>query len=69
MIPVEDLKVEVLRQDHRGGQHVGVDPCDVKVTHLPTGISATVGFSRSQYRNRNVAMRMIESAITDPDLK
>lgn len=69
MIPADDLKVEVLRRDQRGGQHVGVDPCDVKVTHVPTGITATVGFSRSQYRNRNVAVRMIESAITDPDLK
>jgi len=40
----------------------------VKVTHLPTGITAVVGFCRSQYRNRNVAVRMIEAAITDPDL-
>ncbi len=69
MIPAADLKVEILRFDQRGGQHVGAEPCDIKVTHLPTGITATVGFSRSQYRNRNVAMRMIESAITDPDLK
>lgn len=69
MIPPEDLKVETLRRDQRGGQHVGVDPCDVKVTHVPTGISATVGYSRSQARNRNIAIRMIESAITDPELR
>lgn len=69
MIPSDDLKVELLRRDRRGGQHVGSDPCDVKVTHIPTGITATVGYCRSQHRNRNVAVRMIESAITDPDLK
>ncbi len=69
VIPPEDLKVETLRRDQRGGQHVGVEPCDVKVTHLPTGITATVGCCRSQYRNRNIAVRMIESAITDHDLR
>jgi protein subunit release factor A len=69
VIPAEDLKVETLRRDHRGGQHVGVEPCDVKVTHVPTGITATVGYSRSQVRNRNIAVRMIESALTDPDLR
>jgi protein subunit release factor A len=69
LIPAEDIKVEVLRKDRRGGQHVGVDPTDIKVTHIPTGITATVGWDRSQVRNRNIALRMIESAITDPDFR
>lgn len=68
VIPPEDLKVETISPHSKGGQHVGVTICDVKVTHLPTGITAVVGFCRSQYRNRNVAVRMIEAAITDPDL-
>lgn len=68
-IPPEDIKVETLRQPSKGGQHVGVPPCDVRVTHIPTGITATVGFCRSQYRNRIVAVNMIEAAITDPELR
>lgn len=69
MIPPEDIQVEALRKPSKGGQHVGDTTCDVKVTHLPTGITATVGFCRSQYRNRIVAVNMIEAALTDPDLK
>lgn len=69
MIPDSDIKVETLRQPSKGGQHVGVDPCDVKVTHIPTGITATVGFCRSQYRNAKVAVRMIEAALTDPEMR
>ena len=69
MIAPEDIKVELLRRPLKGGQHVGVDPCDVKVTHLPTGITATVGFCRSQYRNRCVAIGMIEAALTDPEMR
>ncbi|WBT40182.1 peptide chain release factor-like protein [Hyphomicrobium sp. DMF-1] len=65
----EDLKVETLRKPSMGGQHVGVDPCDVKVTHIPTGITATVGFCRSQHRNRIVAVGMIEAALTDPEFR
>ena len=68
MIPPEQLQTETLRKDRRGGQHVGADPVDVKVTHIPTGITATVGCCRAQHRNRNIAIRMIESALTDPDL-
>jgi protein subunit release factor A len=67
MIPEAELKVETLRRDQRGGQHVGTDPCDVRVTHIPTGITATVGCCRSQYRNRNIAVEMIEAALTHAD--
>lgn len=68
MIPPEDLKIETLYHPRRGGQHVGSDPHDVKVTHLPTGITATVGVCRSQYRNRMIAVGMIEAALTDPEM-
>jgi protein subunit release factor A len=67
MIPPEELRIEVLRRDKRGGQHVGVEPSDIKVTHIPTGISATVGCCRSQFRNRNIAVEMIEAALTHQD--
>ena len=69
LIPKDDLKFEVLRQDQRGGQHVGTDPCDIRVTHVPTGIIATCGFSNSQHRNRSIALEMIEAALTSPNFK
>ncbi len=64
LIPHEHLKIEVLRQSP-GGQQVGTRS-GVKVTHVPTGITATVEMERSQHRNREIAMHMIEAAITHP---
>ena len=69
MIAESDINVELLRQPSNGGQHVGTAPCDVKITHLPSGITATVGYCRSQHRNRLIALHMIEAALTDPELR
>lgn len=65
MIAPEDLKIETLRADYRGGQHVGCGPTAVRVTHLPTGIIASVTM-RSQIAARDVAINMIECALTHP---
>ena len=46
-----------------GGQHAGSPAADVRVTHLPTGIMAQCGESRSQHQNRKVAMEMVEWAL------
>lgn len=64
----EDLKIEHWppRTDTRGGQHVGSGPSGVKVTHIPSGIEACVEIGRSQHVNREIAINMIEAAITHP---
>lgn len=65
-IPDEDLKIEALRDPKYkyGGQVVGIPNNPVKITHIPSGISATVGDMRSQHRNRAVAMEMIEWGVS-----
>lgn len=62
MIPECDLKVEALPDPkyNYGGQHVGSPNNPIKVTHIPSGITATVGTERSQYRNRFIALQMVE---------
>jgi protein subunit release factor A len=55
-----DLKIEAVDSRPPGGQQVGVMPKTVKVTHIPTGISATCGSERSQLVNRDVAISMVE---------
>lgn len=65
MIPPEDLKIEILSTDRRGGQHVGYTSRPVRVTHIPTGVSATVEV-RSQFYSREIAIHMIEAALTHP---
>lgn len=53
----------------RGGQHVGLEPGGVRVTHLPTNTVACVEISRSQHRNRMIAVEMIEFALTHPQFR
>ena len=52
-------------QPQRGGQSVGVIPKGVLVTHVPTGLAAFCDKERSQLKNRNVAMAMIESQLNN----
>lgn len=67
MIDTNELKIEVYSTRH-GGQSVGIPPSGVKIIHLPTGITASCHAARSQVRNRDVCMDMIESALTNPKL-
>lgn len=60
MIPPKDLIVDAVHTLYPGCQHVGVMPKDVRVHHIPSGISVRCGTARSQYRNRQIAIQMIE---------
>ncbi len=67
LIRHEDLRVEVLRRT-TGGQHVGIDP-GVRVTHLPSGLTAECETERSQHRNRQIALDMILGGLTSPSFR
>ena len=67
MIPPEELEITCERPNP-GGQHVGAYS-GVQVKHLPTGITARVEGSRSQHRNKMVAVEMIEAALTSPNFR
>jgi protein subunit release factor B len=57
-----DIKVEFYRGSGPGGQHRNVTDSAVRIRHLPTGIVVHASESRSQARNREVAMqRLIET--------
>lgn len=60
----EDLKVEALTRPP-GGQHVGSES-GIKVTHLPTGLTAICRTERSQHRNRSIALDMLLGGLTSP---
>lgn len=64
-IDSEDLKIELVYPDPRGGQHAGSPRIDVKLTHIPTQISASCGFHKSQHRNKGTALSMIEWALVE----
>ena len=59
-----DIKVECLHPDPIGGQHVNWYVVGIRITHLPTGIVAESSYGRSQHKNRQICMEMIEAALT-----
>lgn len=57
-----ELRFQTFRASGPGGQHVQKTESAVRVTHLPTGITAQAQEERSQYRNKSLAVaRLIES--------
>lgn len=68
-MPIEDLKIEAIRRSlGAGGQHVGAESC-VRVTHLPTGLTAECKTERSQHRNKEIALDMIRGGLTSPHMR
>lgn len=65
MIPPDELSIETYRPHPPGGQHVGTYR-GVRVEHLPTGLIAICQSDRSQHRNKEIALHMIEAALTHP---
>ncbi|MCL4134428.1 UNVERIFIED_CONTAM: hypothetical protein GTU68_011844 [Idotea baltica] len=55
-IKKDDLKVDTFRASGAGGQHVNKTESGVRFTHLPTGIAAESTDSRSQHKNREIAL-------------
>ncbi|MBK7938938.1 MAG: peptide chain release factor 1 [Lewinellaceae bacterium] len=57
----EDIRTDVFRASGAGGQHVNRTESGVRFTHLPTGAVAESTESRSQHKNREIAMgRLIQ---------
>lgn len=61
----QDLKIESLDTTPKGGQHVGIISCGVKLTHIPTGIVVICSAHRSQKSNKDIALSMLEWGLVE----
>ena len=59
----EDIKMEVFRSSGAGGQHINKTSSAVRLIHIPTGTVAECQTERSQFQNRDYAMKLLQSRI------
>lgn len=64
----EDIRTDVFRASGAGGQHVNKTESGVRFTHLPTGAVAESTESRSQHKNREIAMGRLVQVIQEAQI-